>query len=56
MQNDNIDNIPIFTGIAHADKYQSGNWIADNLVKNFLKTILAATRKASNNEVHEVVQ
>lgn len=54
MQNDNIDNMPVFTGVAHADKYQSGNWIANNLVKNFLKTILAVARKASNNEVHEV--
>lgn len=54
MQIDKIDKVTVFTGVAHADKYHSGNWIADNLVKNFLKTILAVTRRASNNEVHEV--
>jgi 2-polyprenyl-3-methyl-5-hydroxy-6-metoxy-1,4-benzoquinol methylase len=44
----------IFSGVAHAAKYNSGNWIADNLVKNFLRVILRCVVKAGNSQVHEI--
>lgn len=48
------DELPVFLGVAHAEKYQSGNWVANRLVKNFLKSILMAVKQAGHNEVHEV--
>jgi 2-polyprenyl-3-methyl-5-hydroxy-6-metoxy-1,4-benzoquinol methylase len=44
----------LFTGVAHAEKYQSGNWIARRLVNNFLSTVVATVREAGSNEVHEI--
>ena len=43
-----------FTGVAHAEKYQSGNWIAHKLVTNFMKSILTTVQEAGSEEVHEV--
>lgn len=43
-----------FTGVASADKYQSGNWIARKLVRNFMQTILSCVQKAESLEVHEI--
>ena len=43
-----------FTGEVHAEKYQSGNWIARRLVGGFMASILDAVRAAGNQEVHEV--
>lgn len=43
-----------FTGQAHADKYQSGNWIARRLVRNFMASILSAVQAAGNQDVHEI--
>jgi 2-polyprenyl-3-methyl-5-hydroxy-6-metoxy-1,4-benzoquinol methylase len=44
----------LFAGVAHADKYQSGNWIAQKLVNNFMKSILTAVQQAGSTDVHEV--
>ncbi len=44
----------LFAGEAHAEKYQSGNWIARKLVGNFMDRIVAAVRAAGNQDVHEV--
>ena len=44
----------LFTGEAHREKYQSGNWIAGKLVDNFMAGILDAVRAAGNPQVHEV--
>lgn len=44
----------LFTGVAHADKYQSGSWIAQKLVRNFMESILATVRQANSTEVYEV--
>ena len=33
----------LFTAVAHAEKYQSGNWIANKLVNNFMTTIFQLT-------------
>jgi len=44
----------LFAGVAHADKYQSGNWIARKLVNNFMATIVATVREAGSTEVHEI--
>ncbi|MEO8325451.1 MAG: class I SAM-dependent methyltransferase [Nitrospirota bacterium] len=44
----------LFTGVAHAEKYQSGNWIANRLVNNFMKTILQTVQQAGSVEVHEI--
>lgn len=43
-----------FVGEAHADKYQSGNWIARKLVRNFMASILHAVQQAGNHDVHEI--
>lgn len=48
------DLLPVFSGVAHAEKYQSGNWIANRLVTGFLRSILATVKEAGNKEVHEV--
>lgn len=50
----NIKDGELFTGIAHADKYQSGNWIAQKLVNNFMKTILTTVQEAGSPDVHEI--
>jgi 2-polyprenyl-3-methyl-5-hydroxy-6-metoxy-1,4-benzoquinol methylase len=44
----------IFNGVAHSEKYQSGNWIAKKLVTNFLHSIITTVQEAGNNDVHEV--
>jgi 2-polyprenyl-3-methyl-5-hydroxy-6-metoxy-1,4-benzoquinol methylase len=44
----------LFSGIAHAEKYQSGNWIAQQLVNNFMRSILATVQQAGSIEVHEI--
>jgi 2-polyprenyl-3-methyl-5-hydroxy-6-metoxy-1,4-benzoquinol methylase len=44
----------LFSGVAHADKYQSGNWIANKLVKNFMSSILATVKLAGSTDVHEI--
>ena len=44
----------LFKAVAHAEKYQSGNWIANLLVTNFLKNIVQTAKEAGNNEIHEV--
>lgn len=46
--------LDLFTGEAHREKYQSGNWIANKLVANFMASILQAVRTAGNEQVHEV--
>ncbi|SDH35653.1 class I SAM-dependent methyltransferase [Pseudomonas abietaniphila] len=43
-----------FNGVAHAEKYQSGNWIANKLVTNFMSSILNAVKRAGSLDVHEV--
>ncbi len=46
--------VDLFSGIAHAEKYQSGNWIAQQLVNNFMKSILSTAQQAGSSEVHEI--
>lgn len=43
-----------FTGEAHAEKYQSGNWIARKLVRDFMLSILKTVQEAGNKEVNEI--
>lgn len=44
----------LFAGVVHAEKYQSGNFIADHLVNRFMKAILARVQQAGSQEVHEI--
>ena len=44
----------LFTAVAHAEKYQSGNWISKSLVNNFMRTILQTVQQAGSKSVHEV--
>jgi 2-polyprenyl-3-methyl-5-hydroxy-6-metoxy-1,4-benzoquinol methylase len=44
----------LFEGDAHAEKYQSGNWIAQKLVNNFMKAILATVTEVGAKKVHEI--
>jgi 2-polyprenyl-3-methyl-5-hydroxy-6-metoxy-1,4-benzoquinol methylase len=44
----------LFSGVAHAEKYQSNNWIAQKLVNNFMKSILSTVQQAGSAEIHEV--
>lgn len=44
----------LFAGVAHAEKYQSGNWIAQKLVNNFMATIVKAVGEVPSKDVHEV--
>jgi 2-polyprenyl-3-methyl-5-hydroxy-6-metoxy-1,4-benzoquinol methylase len=44
----------LFCGVAHAEKYQSGNFIARRLVGNFMRAILQTVQQAGSTEVHEV--
>jgi 2-polyprenyl-3-methyl-5-hydroxy-6-metoxy-1,4-benzoquinol methylase len=46
--------VDLFSGIAHAEKYQSGNWIAQQLVNNFMKSILLTAQQAGSTDVHEI--
>ena len=46
--------VDLFSGIAHAEKYQSGNWIAQQLVNNFMKSILSTAQQTGSTEVHEI--
>jgi 2-polyprenyl-3-methyl-5-hydroxy-6-metoxy-1,4-benzoquinol methylase len=50
----NINAADLFAGSVHADKYQSGNWIAQKMVDNFMKSILQTVQQAGSNDVHEV--
>jgi 2-polyprenyl-3-methyl-5-hydroxy-6-metoxy-1,4-benzoquinol methylase len=44
----------LFTGEAHAAKYQSGNWIANKLVRDFMAAVLGFVRTAGHTDVHEI--
>lgn len=44
----------LFSGVVHAEKYQSGNWIAAKLVNGFMSTIVSMLRGAGSREVYEV--
>lgn len=44
----------LFTAVAHAEKYQSGNWISKRLVNNFMGTILQTVQQAGSINVHEI--
>lgn len=44
----------LFAGVAHAEKYQSGNVIADHLVNKFMASILTAVQTAGSTDVHEI--
>jgi SAM-dependent methyltransferase len=44
----------LFTAVAHAEKYQSGNVLARRLVGNFMQTILQTVREAGSPTVFEV--
>lgn len=44
----------LFTGVAHAAKYQSQNWIAETLVENFMRSILRTVQQAGSTDVHEI--
>jgi 2-polyprenyl-3-methyl-5-hydroxy-6-metoxy-1,4-benzoquinol methylase len=44
----------LFTGVAHAEKYQSGNWIANTLVKRFMSAIVDTAREAACDDIHEI--
>jgi 2-polyprenyl-3-methyl-5-hydroxy-6-metoxy-1,4-benzoquinol methylase len=50
----NLVNFPLFSGVVHAEKYQSGNRIANKLVANFLRSIVGTVQEADNKDVHEV--
>ncbi|WP_326541325.1 class I SAM-dependent methyltransferase [Pseudorhodoferax sp.] len=54
IDSDAADIGELFTGEAHAAKYQSGNWIAQRLVRNFMAAVLGFVRMAGNTDVHEV--
>jgi 2-polyprenyl-3-methyl-5-hydroxy-6-metoxy-1,4-benzoquinol methylase len=47
-------NSRLFTGIAHADKYQSENWIARKMVNVFMTDIILTANEAGSAEVHEI--
>ncbi len=49
-----MKNRVLFKGVAHSEKYQSDNWIANKLVTNFLSSIITTVQEAGNNDVHEV--
>lgn len=51
--NKNADSI-LFSGEAHAAKYNSGNWIARHLVNNFLKSIINIASRISPQQIHEI--
>ena len=44
----------LFTAVAHAEKYQSGNWISERLVNNFMRAILQTVQQAGSINVHEI--
>jgi 2-polyprenyl-3-methyl-5-hydroxy-6-metoxy-1,4-benzoquinol methylase len=44
----------LFEGVAHAEKYQSGNWIAQRLVSNFMNSILETVTEVGAKKVHEI--
>lgn len=44
----------LFVGVAHAEKYQSKNWIAQKLVSNFMRSILSTVQQAGSMGVHEI--
>lgn len=44
----------LFSGVAHAAKYQSGNWIAQKLVNGLMSSILSTVKEAGSQDVHEI--
>ncbi len=44
----------LFTGVAHAEKYHSGNWIARKLVNGFMTAVVLAVTEAGSRDVHEI--
>lgn len=44
----------LFTAVAHAEKYQSGNWIANTLVRRFMAALLQTVKEAGSTDVHEI--
>jgi SAM-dependent methyltransferase len=44
----------LFTAVAHAEKYQSKNFIARRLVDNFMKTILHVVQRTAPGSIHEI--
>jgi hypothetical protein len=44
----------LFAGVAHAEKYQSGSFIGQKLVDNFMDSILDMVQKTNTKEVHEI--
>lgn len=54
IPNGNSNSGKLFSGVAHADKYQSGNWIAQKLVNNFMSAILSTVKEAGSQEIHEI--
>jgi len=44
----------LFTGVSHAEKYQSNNWIARKLVNDFMASILQTAKECGSKEFHEV--
>lgn len=52
--NDKVNSGELFSGVAHADKYQSGNWIAQKLVNKFMSAILSTVKETSSKEVYEI--
>lgn len=54
IPNDNSNSRELFSGVAHADKYQSGNWIAQKLVNDFMSAILSTVKETGSQEVHEI--
>jgi 2-polyprenyl-3-methyl-5-hydroxy-6-metoxy-1,4-benzoquinol methylase len=44
----------LFEGVAHAEKYQSNNWIAQRLVNKFMASILETVAEVGAKNVHEI--
>lgn len=51
-KNDKIGSL--YAGVVHADKYQSGNWIAQKLVYNFMRAILKTVKESGSKDIHEI--
>ncbi|MFK8068042.1 MAG: class I SAM-dependent methyltransferase [Gammaproteobacteria bacterium] len=49
-----VEDSDLFIGVAHADKYQSGNWVSKRLVNKFMETVLTTVKEAGSNDVHEI--
>lgn len=53
LDNDTVTR-KLFTGVVEAEKYQSGNWVAQKLVNNFMVAILSIVKEAGSQEIHEI--